>query len=263
MTLMLFFTTALMLFFSFRGAYALPFMHDDLVNSSSGVIRDMPTYEELGFGRGAALTGDRARSVFGQVMGLVALTVAFAALGAYVARNMVGDTGFLFFILAFGCIFGLNAAARRGHEQLAMGLLFALGLLLGMAVAPVLDYYAKTDPGVVYQAAGATALFVALLGGIGYTTRRDLAPMWRFLFFGLIAVLVFGLIAMFVAIPHANAIYCVAALVIFAGFTAFDFNRLARARYVSAVPIAAAIFLDIFNVFILLLSLLGGGGRRR
>ena len=46
----------------------------------------MPTYEELGFGRGATLTGDRARSVFGQVMGLVALTMGFAALGAPTRR---------------------------------------------------------------------------------------------------------------------------------------------------------------------------------
>ena len=127
----------------------------------------MPTYEQAGFARGAALTGDRARSVFGQVMGLVAITLGFAALGAYVLRNSVGGTGILFFLLAFACIFGLNSAANRGHEQLAMGLLFALGLLLGMAVAPVLDYYAKTNPGVVYQAAGATAGFVALLGSFG------------------------------------------------------------------------------------------------
>ncbi len=77
-------------------------------------------------------------------------------------------------------------------------------------------------------------------------------------------VLVFGLIATLVAIPNANVIYCVAMLAIFAGFTAFDFNRLARAgNQYGPVPIAASIFLDIFNVFLLLLSLLGGGGGRR
>ena len=47
----------------------------------------MPTYEQLGFGQGAALTGDRARAVFGQVMGLVAFALGFAALGAYILRN--------------------------------------------------------------------------------------------------------------------------------------------------------------------------------
>jgi uncharacterized protein len=224
----------------------------------------MPTYEELGFGRGAAITGDRARSVFGQVMGLVAFTMAFAAFGAYIARDLSGGTGFLFFILAFGCIFGLNIATSRGREQLAIVLLFAMGLLLGMFVAPILNYYAHTQPGVVYQAAGTTALFVAVMGGIGYTTQRDLTPLARALLIPFIVVLVFGLIATFVAIPNSNVIYCVAMLVIFAGFTAFDFNRLARAgNHYSPVPIAASIFLDIFNVFLLLLSLLGGGGGGR
>ena len=222
----------------------------------------MPTYEQAGFARGAALTGDRARSVFGQVMGLVAITLGFAALGAYVLRNSVGGTGILFFLLAFACIFGLNSAANRGHEQLAMGLLFALGLLLGMAVAPVLDYYAKTNPGVVYQAAGATAGFVALLGSFGYATRRDLAPMYRFVFIAFIVLLVFGLITLFVAIPSSNIVYCVGMLAVFGFFTAFDFQRLSHGKYTSAVPIAASIFLDIFNVFLLLLSLFSGQGRR-
>ena len=43
----------------------------------------MPTYEQLGFGQGAALTGDRARAVFGQVMGLVGFSLVFTAIGAY------------------------------------------------------------------------------------------------------------------------------------------------------------------------------------
>ena len=50
-------------------------------------------------------------------------------------------------------------------------------------------------------------------------------------------------------------------LVIFGGFTIFDFNRLRRANMDIAVPIAAGIFLDIFNVFLFFLQLFGGGGR--
>jgi hypothetical protein len=50
--------------------------------------------------------------------------------------------------------------------------------------------------------------------------------------------------------PQANLIYAIAGLVIFGGFTIFDINRLRRAGVESAVPIAASIFLDIFNVFL-------------
>ena len=110
--------------------------------------------------RGIAIERD-ARELLGQVMGFVAVTVGFAALGAYLGRDLSGATGLVLFIGAFACIFGLHIAAAKGREQLAIGLLFGLGLLLGLAVAPVIADYAKGDPSALWQAAGATAAFVA------------------------------------------------------------------------------------------------------
>ena len=162
---------------------------------------------------------------------------------------------------AFACIFALQFASARGHEQLATGLLFGLGLMLGLAVGPLLAVYAKTNPSVLWQAAGTTAAFTAGLGAYGYSTRRDLSSWGRTLLFALIALIIFGIVLIFVSIPGGNIIYSVLGLVIFGGFTIFDFNRLRRANMASAVPIAAGIFLDIFNVFLLLLRLFGGGGR--
>jgi FtsH-binding integral membrane protein len=210
---------------------------------------------------GQALSRDATRSVFGQVMGLVGLTVGCAALGAYIGRNLSGGTGLLFFIGAFACIFGLQAATRRGSEQLAIGLLFGLGLFIGLAVGPVLAVYAKDNPAVLWQASGATAAFVAALGSYGFATRRDLSSWYRTLFWALLALIVLGIVLIFVSIPGGNVIYGVLGLVIFGGFTIFDFNRLRRANMDSAVPIAAGIFLDIFNIFLLFLRLFGGGGR--
>jgi FtsH-binding integral membrane protein len=217
----------------------------------------MPTYDDLGYAPGGALARADTRTVFGQVMGLVALTVGCAALGAYVGRNMSGGAGLLFFIGAFACIFGLNFASARGREQLAIGFLFGLGLCLGLAVAPVIAYYAHADPAALWQAAGATGAFVAALGAVGYATRRDLSVYARMLFWALVALIVFGIVAIFVAIPHGNVIYCVLGLVVFGGFTIVDFNRLRRANMASAVPIAAGIFLDIFNIFLFMLRLFG------
>ena len=208
---------------------------------------------------GVAIAGDRAREVFGQVMGLVAVTVGCAALGAYIGRNLGGGAGILFFIAAFACIFGLNIASSRGHEQLGIGLLFGLGLLLGLAVGPVLAAYAHTNPAVLWQAAGATAAFVAGCGAFGYATSRDLSSWGRTLFWALLALIVVGIVLIFASIPHANIVYAVAGLVIFGGFTIVDFNRLRRTNRSGAVPIAAGIFLDIFNVFLLLLQVFGGG----
>src|ERR671912_92891 len=146
------------------------------------------------------------RALLGQVMGLVAVTVGFSALGAYLGRDLSGATGLVLFIGAFGCLLGLNIAATKGREQLAIALLFGLGLLLGLAVAPVIADYANADPSALWQSAGATAAFVAAAGAYGYATRRDLSSWGRTLFWALLGLIAFGIVAIFVSIPNENAI---------------------------------------------------------
>jgi FtsH-binding integral membrane protein len=216
------------------------------------------TYDDRALA-GGAITRDRARELLGQVMGFVAVTVGFAALGAYLGRELSGAAGLALFIGAFACIVGLSVAAARGREQLAIGLLFGLGLLLGPAVAPVIADYANTDPSALWQAAGVTAAFVAACGAYGYATRRDLSSWARSLFWALLGLIAFGIVAIFVSIPNSRVIYAVGGLAIFGGFTIYDFNRLRRASPDSAVVIAVSIFLDIFNVLLLALQLFGGG----
>ena len=209
--------------------------------------------------RGRRLARDQTRALLGQVMGLVAFTLGFLALGAYVGRDLSGGLGIAFFVAVFACLIGLNIASARDRQQLSITLLFGFGLLLGLVLGPVISAYAKADPAAVWQAAGATGAFVAGLGAIGYATRRDLSSWARGLFWALLGLIVFGLVGIFVSIPYANVIYAVAGLVIFGGYTIFDFNRLHRTGIEDAVPIAASIFLDIVNVFLLFLELFGAG----
>jgi FtsH-binding integral membrane protein len=200
---------------------------------------------------------DATRALFGQTMGLVAVTSAFFAGGAYLGRDLSSGAGLLWFIAAFACLFGIRMATQRS-EQLAIGLLLGFGLLMGLAVAPTIAAYASTDPQAVWQSGGATALFIAGFGAAGYATRRDLSSLARVLFFALIALIVFGIVLIFVQIPGGQLIYAILGLVIFAGFTMFDFQRLRRASDIRQAPmLAASIFLDILNVFLLLLSILG------
>jgi FtsH-binding integral membrane protein len=85
-----------------------------------------------------------------------------------------------------------------------------MGLLLGLAVAPVIADYAGADPSALWQAAGATAAFVAALGAYGYATHRDLSSWGRTLFWSLLGLIVFGLVGIFVSIPNGNVIYAAA-----------------------------------------------------
>ena len=202
-----------------------------------------------------ALARDDARTLFAHTMGLVALTTGCFALGAYLGRDMSYTAGWLWYIASFGALIGLNVVASRS-TQLAIGLLFAFGALLGLGTAPIIAYYASTNPQSVWLAGGATALFIAGFGAAGYATRRDLSGLARISFVALLALIVFGIVTIFVNIPHGAVIYSVLGLVIFAGITLFDFQRLRQARDIRTAPLlAASIFLDILNVFLFFLSL--------
>ena len=201
-------------------------------------------------------TRDQSRALFGQTMGLVAVTAGLFALGAYLGRDLSYGWGWVAYIASFALLLGINFAVSRS-EQLAVGLLFGFGLLIGVGTAPVIAYYASTNPQSIWQAGGATALFIAGLGSVGYATRRDLSGLARVCFWALLVLIVFGIVAIFVNIPNAALIYSIAGLVIFAGITLYDFQRLRRTQDIRAAPVlAASIFLDILNVFLLFLNLL-------
>ncbi len=207
------------------------------------------------------LTRDESATLFGQTMGLVALTTVTFSVGAYAARNASSGWIWIFFVAAFATLFAVSAASRRS-EQLAVGLLLGFGALIGAAVAPTLTYYATADPQALWQAGGATALFIIGFGAAGYATRRDLSRLGRVSMWALLGLIVFGLIALLFQVPHGAVIYVVLGLVVFAGLTAYDFQRLRRVKDIRTAPLlAASIFLDIVNVFLLFLSF-GGRGRR-
>jgi uncharacterized protein len=201
------------------------------------------------------LVRDESRTLFGQTMALVAVTAGLFALGAYLGRDLSQGWGFVAYIASFGLLIGINFAVSRS-QQLAIGLLFGFGVLVGIGTAPIIAYYAATNPQSVWQAGAATALFIAGFGTAGYATRRDLSGLARVCFWALLALIVFGIVTIFVNIPNSALIYSIAGLVIFAGFTLYDFQRLRRTQDIRAAPLlAASIFLDVLNVFLLLLNL--------
>lgn len=200
---------------------------------------------------------DQTLSVFSQVMGLVAITCLFAAGGAYLGKDLTGLWFLLPWIGAIACVFGLHFANARGARGLALTLLFAMGLLLGISIGNTINYYFQAYPEALYQAAGATGLFIGGFGAAGMAIRKDLSFLYRFLFFALLGLIVFGIFTIFVSIPGGSLIYAIAGLVIFAGYTIVDFNRLKRAGQGEVISLAAGIFLDIFNVFLFFLSIFG------
>ena len=215
--------------------------------------------ESMSLGTAGAVPRDRTHTLFGQTMGYVAITTGFFALGCYLGRNLSEMWAIVWFIAAFACLIAMNFTVRRS-TGLTVVLLLAVGTALGLGMAPAMVYYATVSPQVLWQAGGATALFIAGFGAAGYATRRDLSGVARLCFWALIALIVFGIVLIFVHIPGGDLIYSVLGLVIFAGLTMFDFQRLRRSRDIDSAPlIAASIFLDALNVFLFFLRIFSRG----
>jgi FtsH-binding integral membrane protein len=205
---------------------------------------DSPSYS----GAGSA-SGDDTHALFGQTMGYVAATAGFFALGAYAGRDLSSGWTFVGFIAALACLIGMKFTVRMSGSA-SVGLLFAFGLLFGLAMSPTLVYYAGVNPQTLWQAGGATALFIAGCGAAGYATRRDLSGVARASFWALFALIMFSVVTIFVDIPGASRAYSILGLVIFAGLTMSDFQRLRRSKDIDSAPLmASSIFLDALNVF--------------
>lgn len=204
---------------------------------------------------------NRTRTLFGQVMWAVAATAGLFAVGAYLGRNLSNGLAFVFYLLAFLGLIGMRFAVRSS-AALSMTLLLGVGLLMGLGTSPTLTYYAEVDPQALWEAGAATALFIAGCGAFGYATRTDLSGLARAGFWALLGLIAFGVVVILVHIPGGAVIYSILGLVIFAGLTMVDFQRLRRSTDLDSGPlIAASIFLDALNVFTFFLQLFGGRSR--
>ena len=194
-------------------------------------------------------------AVFGRVMALVAITVGFAAAGIWIGRELSGWQWFIPWLIALGCLIGLHVANARGAQGLALVLLFAFGLLLGISVgAPSTTTPRRIRPRsprpLPQPPSSRSGWAPADTPLAAISSNRPGILFWL-----LLALIVFGVVLIFVNLPGGATIYALLGLAIFGGYVIVDFNRLRRAGGEEAIPLAAGIFLDVFNIFLLFLRL--------
>ena len=206
------------------------------------------------------ITRDESMTLVGRTMAFVAATVGTFALGAYLGRDWSSGSSWLLFFAVFAALIGINSAfstVRRPRHCLATRLRLSRWAIAGSDTQLLREHRscsAMADRGSdcslrcrlrsrwIWDTARLSTL--ALLVSSGRSSRCSI---------------VFGIVLIFVQIPHGSVIYAVLGLTIFAGLTAFDFQRLRRNRDIRSAPLlASSIFLDILNVFLLLLSLFTG-----
>ena len=199
----------------------------------------------------------------GQVFGLLGFSLLFTMGGAVVAPHIGPGAFILSLVGSFGSLIALMLLKDKSPINLGLFYLFSVaeGLLLGLVVDM---YVARGMGGVVVNAAGITGALVLALGAYSWTTKRDLSGMGGFLFIALIGIILASVINIFLRQPMLYLLISAAAVVIFSGLLMYDMQRLrgAKGGTGDAIMFAISIYLDIFNIFLSLLQILGILGGR-
>ncbi len=191
-------------------------------------------------------------------MGGVAFTGTQPAL-----RDAVGQHPFLALIAVMAPLFLAQRNARSFPRNVILTLLFTF--VEGVWLAPFLYAMQQTAPGAVGQAGILTFSAFGALSLYALTSRRDFSAWGSFLTVGLIVLIVAMLINVFVASVGASLWMSAVGVLIFGGLLVFDtwrFMRSGRFGPDDYVFAAVQIYLDLLNMFVFILSLLGGGRRR-
>jgi len=210
----------------------------------------------------AATTRAEARAstttLFGQVMFLVGIAIAFLAVGSYVGRDMALGTARILSFVALGMVLAQSFVAPLRVGSLGIAWLFGFALILGLSLGPVLNYYVQAEPETVTQAAGGTAIITLGMGAYGLATSKDLARWIRPLSFAMLGLLAISLLMLLFG-AAGNPLLSLAILAVSAAFLIVDFNYLRRhATEDDVIWLATGIFVSVVNIFLSLLNLLGG-----
>lgn len=209
-----------------------------------------------------ANAGARAASstfILGQVMFLVAIALAFAAAGTYIGRHLSFGVAEICWFGTLGMLIAQMFVPVLREGPVGMVWMFALALLLGLGMGPMIAHYATYDSTALYQAAGGTALTVGIMGSYGFATSRDLIRWMRPLFFALLAV--FGISLLLILIGSGeNLVLNLAIYLIVSAYLAIYFQIIRRqATERDVVWIATGVFINIINIFLTLLRIFGNG----
>jgi FtsH-binding integral membrane protein len=198
---------------------------------------------------------------------LLAISMVPTVLGAWLGLQMkfsffAGSPaiGFILFLaIAFGFFFAIEKTKNSGlGVALLLGFTFFMGLMLSRMLGVILGL--SNGAHLIALAFGGTAVVFASMATLASTIKRDLAPMGKFLFIGVVMLLVAAFANIFLQIPGLMIAISLIAIGIFSAFMLYDINRIITGGETNYITATLAIYLDVYNVFVNLLALLGIGG---
>ena len=206
---------------------------------------------------GLRARSDSTATLLGQVMFLVAVAIGFLALGSLIGRDLSRGTALLLSLGGFGMLIVQALGGDRFRVGgFAIGWLFAVALVIGLGLGPVLAHYASADPAAITQAAGGTALIVAAMGAGGLAIGKDLSGWLRPLTFAVFGLVLVSLVLVLVG-SGGSPFLSLAIGGLSAVLILVDFNFLRRhGTEDHVILLATGIFVSIVNIFLSLLNLL-------
>ena len=228
-------------------------------------------YQTLPYG----YEGVQSSGLIGKVMGLLAFSFIFAAIGSFAGFAIIHSITTFWIVAIAGLVvlFALNLLIQRPGINLF--LLYLFTFLEGMSLAPLLSAYIAAGTAytnILGEAFLITAITSLALAVYAWTTKRDFSRLGDYLFFGVILLLVVGLFGIFFGgVFNTGPLGLLIAFLGVAIFSGYVLYYVQRARYMAdtlpnAIGLTVSLFITVINLFLYILrilTILQGGDRRR
>jgi len=212
-------------------------------------------------------TATEINSAMGRVYGNMSIAVIISMLVSYYVGTtpellQFFFTGVLKWIVIFAplvAIFAISFAMDKVDKQGAQLMLFGFSALMGLSFAMI---FAVFTMGSIVSAFMGAAILFAVMSGYGYFTKRSLDSVGKFMFVGLIAIIIASIVNIFIGSTVMQMVISALAIIIFLGLTAYDTQKIREevsyeTNGVAEVRGALTLYMDFINLFLNLLNLFG------
>ena len=187
-------------------------------------------------------------------------TVIGATLGVQMKFSFFAGSPFLGFMLFLAIAFGFFYAIEKTKHStwgvaILLGFTFFMGLMLSRLLGVVLNM--SNGGTLVATAFGGTSLIFLGMASLAGTIKRDLSNMGKFMMMGVLLLIIAAVANIFLQIPALMLTIMVLAIGIFSALLLYDVNRIITGGETNYISATLAIYLDVYNIFANLLSLLG------
>ena len=199
---------------------------------------------------------------------LLALSMIPTVLGAFIGVQMhlpmmTGGMGMLLFMaIAFGFIFAIE---KTKDSSIGVAVLLGFTFFMGLMLTPILTRTLGYSNGgtLIMTAFGGTASILAVMASIATVSKRDFSALGKWLFAGVIVLILASFANIFLGLSALSIVVSVMAIAIFSAYILYDVQQIINGGETNYITATLRIYLDVYNIFVNLLALLGIGGGSR